>query len=446
MAVSSGVITGLLGLATYTLVHEEIERQINQRIKIEADALLDHRRDHGFAALVKLVNTRDRRSAPDDLSDQEGTDESGRGMGYIVTDALGTRRAGSLIAAMPPPGWSEFVHFHKPDGKIGIAQAINMTLPDGGQLVVAADRSIVDEMDLSLLELFVVGFGLILAVGTTAVIGLGRLVRRRLSAIEVSATAIMAGDFTRRIPVHPSGDEFDRLSLILNRMLDRIQALLDNLKQISSDIAHDLRTPLSRLRTRLEAVEQISAGTPQQPLLVSAIDETDDLLELFSAILAISEIEGQSARSRFLSVDLKEAVEEIVEAYRPAIEQAGMTFNLSIATATVLGDRKLLQRCIDNLLDNVLVHTKAGTTIMLSVEKRQNMVALTIADNGPGIPSIDQERVFQRLTRLDRSRSTPGHGLGLNMVSVIVSAHDGRIQIVPTPVGLTVEILLPVAV
>ncbi|WP_238564943.1 sensor histidine kinase [Sphingobium bisphenolivorans] len=443
MALASGLIVTLLGLATYVFVHEEIERQINQRIRIEADVLLAHHRQHGFAALVDLVNTLDHRPGPEDESYLEGADSRGRDMGYIVTDASGRRRAGSLKASVPRSGWSEFVPFRAADGTSAMAQAINTPLPGGGRLVVAADRAIVDQMDLQLLALFLCAFALILAVGTAAVVGLGRLVGARLSTMEDSAEAIMAGDLSRRMPHNGSGEEFDRLAMILNSMLDRIQSLMDNLRQVSCDIAHDLRTPLSRLRGRLEEVERTAAEPLQQERLILAIREADDLLNLFSSILAISEIEGRSVRSRFQAVDLAETIREIAEAFRPAFDQAGKSLMLEIAPATILGDRQLIQRCLANLLDNVLAHTSPGTAATIAMEKRDKGIALLITDNGPGIPDEDRERVFRRFARLDRSRSTSGYGLGLNMVAAIAVAHDAHVRILPTAAGMTVEIVFP---
>ncbi|GFZ94070.1 sensor histidine kinase [Sphingobium fuliginis] len=445
VALASGLIVTLLSLATYAFVHEEIERQINQRIRIEADVLLAHHRQHGFAALVDLVNTLDHRTGPEDVSYLEGADSRGRGMGYIVTDASGRRRAGSLKASVPPSGWSEFVPFRAADGASAMAQAINTPLSGGGRLVVAADRAIVDQMDLQLLTLFLGAFALILAVGTAAVVGLGRLVGARLSTMEDSAEAIMAGDLSRRMPRNGSGEEFDRLAMILNSMLDRIQALMDNLRQVSCDIAHDLRTPLSRLRGRLEEVERTTAEPLQRERLTLAIREADDLLDLFSSILAISEIEGQSIRSRFQTVDLAEATRDIAEAFRPAFDQAGKSLMLEIAPATILGDRQLIQRCLANLLDNVLVHTPPGTAATIAMEKCDKGIALLIIDNGPGIPDEDRERVFRRFARLDRSRSTSGYGLGLNMVAAIAAAHDAHVQTLPTGAGMTVEIVFPAA-
>ncbi|MCB4860299.1 HAMP domain-containing histidine kinase [Sphingobium sp. PNB] len=325
-----------------------------------------------------------------------------------------------------------------------MAQAINAPLPGGGHLIVAADRAIVDQMDMKLLGLFLGAFTLILTVGTAAVIGLGRLIRSRLSTIEDSAEAIMAGDLSRRMPLDGSAEEFDRLAMILNAMLNRIQVLMNNLKQVSSDVAHDLRTPLNRLRGRLEAAERMATEAGQQEKLVAAMREADDLLDLFSSILAISEIEGQTVRSRFQMIELDELIEEIAEAFHPAFEQAAMSLTLMVEPARILGDRQLIQRCLANLLDNVLAHTPPGTSAAISMEERGEWLALVVADDGPGIADEDHEWIFERFARLDNSRSTTGYGLGLNMVAAIAAAHRGEARVVPAATGLTIEIRLPI--
>lgn len=443
LAISSGIVIGLLGLATYGLVHEELEQQINQRIGLEVKALLIHHQNYGFTALAEIIHTRDKHLLPTKRGYIASVDESSRAMRYLLVDAAGHRRAGSLIAAMPPYGWSEFVQYRRRDGTYGLAQAMRIALRGGGQLVVASDRSVVDRMDLTLLRLFGAGFGLALLVGVITIIGLGRLIEGRLLSIENAADAIIKGNLSRRMPLDGAGGEFDRLSRTLNHMLDRIQALMDNLKQISGDIAHDLRTPLSRLRGRLEEVERMTAEPLQRERLTLAIREADDLLDLFSSILAISEIEGQSIRNRFQTVDLAEATRDIAEAFRPAFDQAGKSLTLEIAPATIFGDRQLIQRCLANLLDNVLVHTPPGTAAAIAMEKRDKGIALLIIDNGPGIPVEDRERVFRRFARLDQSRSTSGYGLGLNMVAAIAAAHDALVRILPKASGMTIEILFP---
>ena len=445
MTLVSGVVTLLLAAALILVVHRELERQLDQRIEAETHALLDFYEVHGFDALTKIVTLRDRRSTTGDMGYLAGVDEVDRSTAYILVDAGGERRAGSFSADLPPPGWSEFVHFRRPDGTRGVAQAMNSALPGGGHLVVAADRSVIDQMHWKMLKLFAIGYGALLILGMALMIGFGRVIRRKLTGIEASAQAIMAGDLSRRMPLDGSESEFDRLSLVLNRMLDRINALLDNLRQVSGDIAHDLRTPLQRVRNRLEETAKAAGETAVHDQIDAATAEMDDLLDLFSSLLAISEIEGQSIRTRFVSVDLYQAIDEIVDAYRPTVEDSGRTLELTGAPVTVCGDRKLLQRVVANLLDNALLHATGSTSIHISIERSGEQASIMVRDDGPGIPSSEHERVFRRLTRLDTSRSTPGHGLGLNLVAAIVAAHGGTVAIEPASIGLTIRILLPLA-
>ncbi len=443
MALVSGVVTVLLAMAMILVVHWELERQLDQRIEVETHALLDFHALHGFDALAQVVALRDRRSGTGDMGYLAGVDEAGRSTAYILVDPQGKRRAGAFSADIPPPGWSEFVRFRRPGGGTGVAQAMNTALPGGGRLIVAADRSIIDQMHWKMLRLFIAGYGALLILGMAVTIGFGRAVRRRLTGIEASAEAIMAGDLSRRMPLDGSGGEFDRLSLVLNRMLDRMGALLDNLRQVSGDIAHDLRTPLQRVRNRLEDTARAVSGTPVHTRIDATIAEMDALLDLFSSLLAISEIEGQSIRARFTSLNLYQVIDEIVDIYQPTVEDQGRTLKLTGEPVTVRGDGKLLQRVIANLLDNALLHAPGSTFIHIAIARDGEQAIVLVHDDGPGIPEADRERVFRRLTRLDASRSTPGHGLGLNLVAAIVAAHGGSVTIDPAPAGLAIRIVLP---
>lgn len=430
-------------MVTLNVVHKEIERQIDQRIDIETDALLDYERDHGFEALVHVVANRDRRAAPGSIGYLAGADDSAsRTMGYILTDRTGRRRAGSLRARMPPPGWTEFMHFVRPDGSRSEAQVLNSPLASGGRLVVAGDRAMLHRMDALLFKLFGIALGVLVLWGALMVILFGRVVRRRLAAIERSATAIIAGDITRRIPLDGSGVELDRLALLLNRMLDRIGQLIENLRAVTNGLAHDLRTPLSRLHATLEQAASRAGDATQRALLETAMDESDALLDLFAGLLAVAEIDGRTLRNRFVAVDLSATAAEIAEAYGPAFEDAGMALVLDVRPVMVSGDRTLLHRLVANLLDNVLRHAASATRVALTVTQRDGKAMLRVTDDGPGIPASEHERVFERFVRLDTTRATPGHGLGLSLVAAIASAHEGSVTIQPSTAGLAVELEL----
>jgi signal transduction histidine kinase len=294
-------------------------------------------------------------------------------------------------------------------------------------------------MDATLLRLFVSAFGLLLVTGVLVIFGFGRVVQRRLRAFEGSARAIIAGDIDQRVAVDGSGGEFDQLARVLNQMLDRISLLVASLRDVSTALAHDLRTPLSRVRAQLEQAEALATEPPQRVLLENTLAETDDLLALFASLLAIAELDSQNIRRRFVRLDLGDAVAEIAEAHRPTIEDAGLSLEVHAISAPIRGDRALLQRLVGNLLDNALVHAPPGTRIRVTVERQMQHVILWVADDGPGIPVEHHARVFERLVRLDTARSRPGHGLGLSMVAAIVSAHSGRIGIGAAQQGLSLE-------
>lgn len=442
IALAAGLITALLGLATYALVHHEIERQIDHRIEIETRALLAYHEAHGFTELANMIRARDSQTSIGATGYLAGVDDEDRSMGYILTDASGRRRAGSLAAAMPPAGWSEFVHFGKPDGTTGIAQAMNSAIPGGGRLVVAADRAVVDQMDLKILKLFLLDFGLIIIVVGLVAFGLARIIHVRLEGIRTAAQAIMAGNLTTRMHVNGGGGELDRLAMALNAMLDRIDTLVKHLRHISVGIAHDLRTPINRMRVRLE--EALRSADPDFPeTLSAAIADSDELMELLSGLLAISELEGRAVRSRFTAVDLNDAIEEIVAAYQPSLDECGVTISTCLAAPVILGERRLLQRCIANLLDNARVHTPAGTHVEIVARAEDGAAVIHVSDTGPGVPPEEAERVFEPMVRLEQSRSAPGHGLGLSIVAAIIAAHDGTVEIASRQTGMLMIIRLP---
>lgn len=440
----SALVTAVLGMATFAAVHHEIERQIDQRIDAETQALLDYEREHGFEALVAVVAQRDRNATPGSIGYlAEIDDRTRRSTGYILTDRTGRRRAGSLRADMPPPGWSEFLRFVRPDGSRGVAQAMNSALGSGGRLVVAGDRGELREMGRLLRRYFAVAFGVLLLLGGALALLFGRIVRRRLHAIEHSARSIIAGNMAQRIPLDGSGVDLDRLSILLNRMLDHIGGLVENLRSVTNGLAHDLRTPLARMRAKLEEALALATDRKQRELLETAIGEGDRALDLFAGLLAIAEIDGRHIRNRFRPVDLAAAAAEIAEAHLPSLEDAGIALEIRTEPAQVLGDRPLLQRLIGNLLDNALVHASPATRVELSVAARDGKAVVRVSDDGPGIPESERSNVFERLVRLDAGRDAPGHGLGLSMVAAIAAAHDGTVSVLPSDDGAVVEFEMP---
>lgn len=438
----SGLVILVLGAAAVFISHHEIEAQIDHRIEREMDALLAYHASAGTAALAQQVRERDG-GTTNGTGYLASTEGNGRAMLYALADSKGRRIAGTLIPVLPPDGWTEFLPIRRPDGSAGVAQALSRRLADGSQLVIAGDRDALSRADDRILIVMLVGLGVILLTGTVSTIAFGRLVHRRLVLISGTAQGIIEGDYTRRIPLDGSGSEFDRISVILNAMLERIDILMRSLRQVSSDIAHDMRTPLGRIRQDLEGLMLRSSDGETIGKLEQSIAGMDALLELFTGLLGISEVQGQAARKRFVTLSLAEVVRDIVDAYRPAFDDERRSLKSAIENVTVHGDEQLLKRAIANLLENVLAHTEEGVGVDITLKQNQSFAVLTVHDHGVGIPAERQDGVFERLVRLDPSRSKPGHGLGLSMVRAIVQAHQGKVDVMPTHEGLALRISIP---
>jgi signal transduction histidine kinase len=265
---------------------------------------------------------------------------------------------------------------------------------------------------------------------------------RRVDTITRSSQAIMTGNLTHRLPLNGTGDELDRLSTSINQMLERIEQLLAGMKQVTSDIAHDLRTPLGRLRQKLElASESDQTDSKSKQVFQQAIAETNSILETFDALLRIGKIEAGTAAQHFADVDLSEMVAQFSESYLPVIEDNGQFITASIANGVhVNGDRRLLMQMLVNLLDNAVRHCGSGTRISLALGQDAETVWLTVADNGAGIPPEELPKIIRPFYRLERSRSLGGSGLGLALVNAIVHLHGIRLELADNAPGLKVTL------
>jgi signal transduction histidine kinase len=419
------LVTLALGAGIYFAIRGELRDDLRQRIETERKAVLREALASGLAAVVA------------DRAAHEHGD-----MRYALLATDGRLVAGEPFLGQPRLGWS-MMKFREPDGSGDPTRAFAAPAGQGGMLIVGADPEALEELDQRLIPLFIISFGLIAAIGIAGAFLLGRVLRRRLETIDRTANAIIAGDLSRRVPLSGKGDEFDTLATTLNQMLERIADLLDNLRQVSGDIAHDLRTPLTRLRQKLELA---AAGQSEAPALretmLDAIDQTDDMLSLFSAILGISEIEAGTARRGL--VDLSTLVTDLADSYQPSVEEEGRELVRAIAPGVeVEGSRELLAQLGVNLLDNALNHTAAGTAIGVALEADGTQARLSVWDRGAGIAAEDRDRVFKRFARLETSRSTPGHGLGLSLVAAIAKAHGGAVTLSDNHPGARFMVSLP---
>ncbi len=276
----------------------------------------------------------------------------------------------------------------------------------------------------------------------------GRRALKRIDGLSEASARIMGGDLSGRLPVTGAGDEFDRLSDNLNAMLARIGTLSDGLKQVSDNIAHDLKTPLTRLRNRAEAALAGKRSTREyREALEQTIAESDQLIRTFNAILMISRLEAGNSAEATAPVDLAAAVQDVVELYEPVSEESGVALSASVQGPTVIaGNRELIAQALANIVDNAVKYSAgAGPAprVSLSLERRGAETVLSVRDNGPGIPEADRERATERFVRLEQSRSMPGSGLGLSLAKAVMSYHGGRLELEDGAPGLLVRMVFP---
>jgi signal transduction histidine kinase len=262
---------------------------------------------------------------------------------------------------------------------------------------------------------------------------------RRVDSITRTAAAIIEGDLSQRIPIRGTNDDLDRLSTTLNQMLNRITELMESLRQVSNDIAHDLRTPLARLRHKLEEAQALSSGPEQISMLEASIAVTDEVLDTFAALLRIAQVEAGTRRAGFQTVDLSEVFENVAHAFDAAAEAEGNTLICNVQAGLVIqGDKELLTQMLANLLENAIRHTPAKSRIEIKLARDASGLVGSVEDDGPGVPAEEHEHIFRRFYRLERSRTTPGNGLGLAIVAAIANVHNIRLTIVDRAPGLSI--------
>ena len=424
----------LLGAAAFWSTRAALEKQLTRRIEAELTLLERDFRAHGIDELVATVAQRSRVKG---------------NLDYFVADPAGERLAGDLAVAAATSGWVEVDTGpdagDDPSGASEHVRVLVKQLDGGYRLGVGEDLEQVGELEDTFLRILASALGIVLVLGIGGGLLLSAAFLRRVDMITRTADAIIGGDLSRRIERTGSGDDFDHLSATLNAMLDRITGLMENLRQVSNDIAHDLRTPLTRLRQDLEEAQKRDlTAADLKRVIESAVGEADVLLETFSALLRIAQIEAGTRRSAFRPVDLSDVVRTVADAYAPAVEESGRALISEIADGVqVNGDRGLLSQLFVNLVENALHHTPPGTAITLRLGRGPAGVFAEVADTGPGIPPDERAKVFRRFYRLERSRTTPGSGLGLSTVAAIGELHHAAIELVDNKPGLRVVIRFP---
>jgi signal transduction histidine kinase len=374
----------------------------------------------------------------------KGLARENSGFAYLFQDAHGEVLAGNIRALPPRVGIVEWESEATPfDRRRGRIRGRGVLVGDN-YLFVGWSTHQLHEMEEFIAVSFI--WGSIAAIAVALAGGAfmsGRLVRK-IETVSATSRNIIQGDLSQRVPIAHAGDEFDRLSLSVNAMLDRIETLMGDLRQVTTDIAHDLRTPLTRLGQRLEIAARSDAD--EQVLrknLGDARREVDDILAMFTALLRIAEVESGARKAAFSRVDLGEIVDTVVEVYRSAAEEKGqqLEYRLDPGVATV-GDRELLIQLFANLVQNAIRHCQAEARIEVRARRVDGAVEVSVADNGPGIPADMRAKVLQRFVRLENSRTSPGYGLGLSLAAAIANLHDAPLTFTDNAPGLRVAVRL----
>jgi signal transduction histidine kinase len=347
---------------------------------------------------------------------------------YLLQTAAGEAIAGNVGPMRPRAGFFEEAVAPR-RGEHGERKPIlfdGRLLPNGYFLAIGREQADVQALSAVVSRAFLLaglGSGILAIIGGI-VVGSGFL--RRIETINRTIEGIIAGKLSQRVPGSETKDELDRLAANLNRMLDRIQDLMREVRQVSDDIAHDLRTPLARLRQKLESMLAHHGGDERQRAeLQAAIGDMDDLLATFAALLRIAQIESGARTAEFADVDLSALVHSIADAYEPVAEDQGQRLERRIAPgARIRGDRQLLTQLVANLIENALRHAPGSPVVEIGLEQgADGRPVLVVADHGPGIPADEQDKVFRRFYRVEHSRTTPGSGLGLSLVAAVAALH-----------------------
>lgn len=423
---------------------EILNRQVHEAIDADVDALQDQYRDGGVMRLIYALDERSRR--PD------------AGLFYVV-DTSGNPIAGN-VAELPPSAFAAaddddprpmpYSRYDNGRETHHVALVRAFTLDNGFHVLVGRDVGERERFRAVFRKAFRWIVVVMVVIAGLTWWFLSRRVLRRIDQVSAASRRIVDGDLSGRLPVSGSGDEFDRLAFGLNDMLTKIGELMKGLKEVSDNIAHDLKTPLTRLRNRVDAA---LAGPPDaaryREALEATIEESDGLIRTFDALLMIARVEAGSAVAAAETVDLGQIAREVGELYEPVAEDADATLVVEAqAPVAVAGVRELLAQALVNLVDNALKYGRAegrALRIAVVVARVGDRAVLTVADNGPGVPEADRIRVLDRFTRLEASRSAPGSGLGLALVAAVARHHKGEIALSDAAPGLKVTITLPLA-
>ena len=430
LAISAAALALFLWWATAGL----LDRQVEAAIRTDATSLAARWEEGGVPALVLTIEDRLASNIQDDAI-------------YLLVNQAMRPVAGNL-AQWPPAvqrvdGWYEL-----PVQRAGVrslARVHRYNLPGGYSLLIGRDVRNRAQLRHLLTDALLWAMLVVLVMATIGAFVVRSLFRRTLANVSATATAIAAGDFTQRVMLSGRGDEFDQLADTINDMLDRIARLMDGVRQVSNAIAHDLRTPITRARSRLEEAA-MHAQTPAELRAATerAIADLDGIVAVFQALLRIAEIEAGSRRSAFARFDLVPLLRGVGELYEAVAEEKDVRLSVSVPEQLpVYGDRELIQQAVANLVDNAVKFSPTGTVVRIRAEPTGTGAAITVTDQGPGIPTSDRTRAIERFFRGEQARSTPGAGLGLALVQAVAQLHGGELTLSDAQPGLMALLLMP---
>lgn len=436
MILIAGAMLALLGFLYWSTIGFMMS-QVDDTIEAEIVGLSEQYRARGLNGLVRTINERiDRNPRSSSI--------------YLFASPNLRPLAGNLTGwpnAMPDPeGWLEF---NVDDPTAGLknvnARARMFVLQGNFNLLVGRDVRELQAIQALIEQALLWGVGITAALALLGGFMLTRTTLRRLEDINDTSREIMAGDLARRVPTRGTSDDFDELAGNLNAMLDEIQRLMGGIRHVSDNIAHDLRTPLTRLRHKLETLSDESlTDVDRQTKIEESIAAADQLLVTFSALLRIARIEAGGYQLQLSDIDLGELIRDAAELYEALIEEKRLKLDVRVdGRPTIHGDRDLIFQAVANLIDNALKFTPAGGKIEVSASEAGGQTFLRVADTGPGIPAEDRGTVIKRFHRLENSRSTPGSGLGLSLVSAVAKMHQAVLELSNNAPGLKACLIFP---
>ncbi|MFD2205555.1 sensor histidine kinase [Kiloniella antarctica] len=423
------------GIVSETSEHF-MEREIDNRLQTKSNDMNEVYELGGIKLLQALIDRR----AKQELADTKI---------YLLTDGSYNKLSGNIsVWPIEVPKTKGFTEVEDDASHPIEYRFLSMPLGDQYHLLLGLDTSKEEELEDQVFLVFLGALLLSILGGAIAGVILHKGLKKRLALINTTCSEIMLGRFSKRIPISRTSDEIDVMAHTLNSMLDRIETLMDGIRHVTDNIAHDLRTPLTRLHGRLERLVPLAENDNNRKLVEAAISEVDQLLITFAALLSITRLETGELETNFDPISLGSLLEDAIEIYEPLAEDKGQRIvlqdklNESSRPERVLGDRDLIIQCFSNLIDNAIKYGPKNSTITIDLSSNDTEAKIIIHDEGTGIPEDEHTNVLERFYRVESSRNLPGNGLGLSLVAAVVRIHNGKLTLANNN-GFQAVIILP---